>query len=524
MLRSAILATALTTGLVAASLPAQAQRTLTIGMAGIPTGMDPHYHSSNNNNAQLRQIFNPLLDLDTQSRIFPVLAESWRNLDDLTWEFRLREGVRFHDGTPLEAEDIAFSFARVPQVPNSPGPFTPMVRTIAEVRIVDPRTIHVITREPAPFFDRDITSIMILSRRIHATAQLGDFNQGRALIGTGAYRHVSYAQGERHEFTRNPDFWGPRPPWDRVVTRYMTNNGARVAALLAGDVDLIDAVPVQDVQRLSQDPRLAVFTADSITTSYLMPDTARDQAPFVTDKQGNPLPRNPLRDLRVRQAISLAIPREAIVSRLLVGQGRAAEQFAAPALPDRVQGLPPIPTDLARARALMAEAGFPDGFRMTIHGPNGFIPSDADILQAIAQGLTRIGIETRVEVLPPANFFTRATAREFGMFMTTFTTSTAANMLRQVVATRDPATGFGPFNRQHYSNPAVDAPLSEALRTMNPERRNALTAQAMRAATDDLGVIPVHYLRVSWAAQRARVRYDASPIWYTNALLASPAE
>jgi peptide/nickel transport system substrate-binding protein len=521
MLRSALLATAI---LAAAPGAALAQRTLTVGMAGIPTGMDPHYHSSNNNNAQLRQIFNPLIDLDTQSRIFPVLAESWRNVDDLTWEFRLREGVRFHDGTPFEAEDVVFSFTRVPQVPNSPGPFTPMVRTVAEVQIVDARTIRFVTREPTPFFDRDITAIMMLSRRIHANAQLGDFNQGRMLIGTGAYRHVSYAQGERHELVRNPDFWGPRPPWDRVITRYMTNNGARVAALLAGDVDLIDAVPVQDLQRLSNDPRLAVFTADSITTSYLMPDTVRDQAPFITDKQGNPLPRNPLRDLRVRQAISLSIPREAIVTRLLVGQGRAAEQFAAPSLPDRAQGLPPIPTDLVRARALMAEAGYPDGFRMTIHGPNGFIPSDADILQAIAQGLTRIGIETRVEVLPPANFFTRATAREFAMFMTTFTTSTAANMLRQVVTTRNPVTGVGPFNRQHYSNPAVDEPLLEALRTMNPERRNALTAQAMRVATTDLGVIPVHYLRVSWAAQRTRVRYDASPIWYTNALLASPAE
>lgn len=525
MSRAACLAAALlAVSLPAAAQPSQQGRTLQVGMAGVPTGMDPHFHSTNNNNAQLRQVFNTLVDLDTQSRIFPVLAESWRNLDDLTWEFRLREGVRFHDGTPFEAEDVAFSFARVPLVPNSPGPFTPMVRTVAEVRIVDARTIHVITREPTPFFDRDITGIFILSRRIHANATLADFNQGRAMIGTGAYRHVSYTQGERHEFTRNPDFWGPRPPWDRVITRYMTNNGARVAALLAGDVDLIDAVPVQDVQRLSNDPRLAVFTTDSITTSYLMPDTVREQAPFVTDRQGNPLPRNPMRDLRVRQAMSLAIPREAIVTRLLVGQGRAAEQFAAPSLPDRAPDLPPIPTDLVRARALMAEAGFADGFRMTIHGPNGFIPSDADILQAIAQGLSRIGIETRVEVLPPANFFTRATAREFGMFMTTFTTSTAANMLRQVVMTRNPVTGVGPFNRQHYSNPAVDVPLMEALRTMNPERRNALTHQAMRAATEDLGVIPVHYLRVSWAAQRARVRYDPSPVWHTNALLASPPE
>ncbi len=523
MLRRDLLLAAPALVVAPAAARAQAPRTLTIGMAGVPTGLDPHFHSTNNNNALLRQVFNPLIDLDNQSRIVPVLAESWRLLSDQVWEFRLREGVRFHDGTPFEAEDIAFTIARVPQVPNSPGPFTPAVRSVRDVEVVDARTVRFHTREPTPFFDRDITGVMMLSRRLHATSALADFNQGRAMVGTGAYRFVSYAQGERLELARNPDFWGPAQPWERVVVRFLTNNGARVAALMAGDVDLIDQVPVQDVARLGQDQRLALFSIDSTTTSYLFPDAVREQAPFVTDRQGNPLARNPLRDQRVRQAMSLAIPREAIVSRLLAGQGRAAEQFAAPPLPDRLRGLPPIPQDLDRARALLREAGFADGFRLALHGPNGFFPADSDILQAIAQGFTRAGMETRVEVLPPANFFSRATQREFGLFMTTFTTSTAANMLRQVLMTHDAQAGTGPFNRQRYSNPAVDAPLAEALRTMDEERRNALTAQAMRAATEDLGVIPVHYLRNNWAGQRNRVRYDPSPLWYTNALLASPA-
>jgi peptide/nickel transport system substrate-binding protein len=186
--------------------------------------------------------------------------------------------------------------------------------------------------------------------------------------------------------------------------------------------------------------------------------------------------------------------------------------------------MPALPTDLARARALLREAGYPDGFRMTIHGPNGFIVGDSDILQAVAQALTRIGIETRVEVIPPAPFFTRATAREFSFFFSTFTANTAAVMLRQVVMTRDPQTGFGAFNRGHYSSPAVDAPLAEALRTMDEARRNALVGQAMRAAVDDLAVIPLMYVRVNWAGMRNKVRYDAHPSWFTNALLAAPVE
>jgi len=201
-----------------------------------------------------------------------------------------------------------------------------------------------------------------------------------------------------------------------------------------------------------------------------------------------------------------------------------AEQLASRTIPDRAQGMSALPTDLARARRLMAEAGYPDGFRITIFGPNGFIVGDADMLQAVAQAFTRIGIETRVEVLPPATFFTRATAREFPLFFSTFTANSAAIMLRQVVATRNPATGFGTFNRGHYSNPAVDEPLGRALTTMNETQRNALIAQSMRAAVDDLAVIPMIYLRVSWAGQRNRVRYDAHPSWFTNALLASPVE
>jgi peptide/nickel transport system substrate-binding protein len=493
-------------------------------MGGVPTGMDPHYHSTNNNNAQLRQIFNPLIDLDTQGRPFGVLAESWRVVDDLTWEFRLREGVRFHDGTPFTPDDIAFTLARIPTIPNSPGPFTTQVRPISRVEVVDARTVRLHTSAPTPLLERDIAQVMMLSRRIHADAQLADFNAGRALVGTGAYRHVSLALGERHEIARNPEFWGPRPAWDRVVTRFITNAGARTAALMAGDVDLIDAVPVQDVPRLSADPRIALFATDSSTTAFMFPDAARDNPPHITDKQGNPLARNPLADRRVRQAISLAIPRDALVQRLMQGQGSPAEQIASRALPDRAAGLPPLATDPARARALLAEAGYPDGFRMTIHGPNGFIVNDAEILQAVAQALTRIGIETRVEVLPPAPFFTQATARNFSFFFSTFTANTAAVMLRQVVMTRDPAAGLGAFNRGHYSNPAVDRPLAEALRTMDEARRNPLVAEAMRAAVEDLAVIPLMYIRVNWAGQRNRVRYDPHPSWFTNALLASPAE
>jgi peptide/nickel transport system substrate-binding protein len=518
--RTTVLAIAL--ALAAGGAHAQDARTLTVGASSASTGMDPHYHSSNMNNGQLRQVFDLLLDLDTSGRIVPRLAESWRLIDDVTWEFKLREGVRFHDGTPFEAEDIAFTFARIPTIPNSPGPFTPSVRRIKTIEVIDPRTVRFVTDVPHPFLDFDVAGIMMLSRKVHEGMTLADFNSGRAMIGTGAYRFVSYTIGERLELVRNDAHWGGRPDWDRVVTRVIPNASARVAALLSGEVDLIDFVPVQDVRRLSNDPRLAVYGIESNGTVYLFPDAVRDQAPFVTDRQGRPLDRNPMKDARVRQAMSMAINRDGIVERLLEGQGGPASQFAAPSLPGRAPELPPLPYDLDRARALLAEAGFPDGFRMTVHGPNGWFANDGDVMQAIAQGFTRIGIETRVELLPPANLFTRATNREFAMFMTTFTTAYAANMLRQVVMTRDPEAGTGPFNRQRYSNPELDALVRQALSTMDEERRNAIVADAMRLATREMAVIPVFYLKLNWAARRDRLVYDPSPSWYTNALLATP--
>jgi peptide/nickel transport system substrate-binding protein len=520
---SAVAALAVSFGLAAS--PALAQRTLNIATIVPPSALDPHYHNTSNNNQALRQIFDSLVHFDNEGKLHPGLAESWRAIDELNWEIKLRPGVRFHDGTPFEADDVAFSIARAPNVPNSPAAFTPYVRGIAAVEVVDPVTLRIRTKAPNPMMDWDLVFVLMLSRKIHGPEpSTADFNSGRLAIGTGPYRHVSFAPNERHEIARNPEYWGETQPWDRVVTRYIPNGGARVATLLSGEVDLVDGVPYQDMPRLSTDPNIAVFGSDSITSVYMFPDSMREQTPHVTDRSGQPLPRNPLADPRVRQAMSLAINRPAIVERLYQGQGRAADQFASPPALHRVPGLPPLPYDLARGRQLLAEAGYPDGFRMTIHGPNGFFSGDDNLLQAVAQGFTRIGIETQVQTLPPAPLFTRATNREFSLFMSYLSSDTAINYMRQVVMTRDPARGTGPFNRQHYSNPAVNGPAAEALRTMDEPRRAALTIEANRALLEDMGVIPLIYLRYNWAARKDRVRYLPSHRGYTSAMWAVPVQ
>jgi len=499
--------------LAVGSAPALAQRTLTIAATSEPTSLDPHFHNTIANYATARQIFNAL----------PDLSESRRQLDDRTWEFRLREGVRFHDGTPFEAEDVAFTLARPPTVPGSPSSFAHTVRGIAAVEVVDPRTVRVRAREPSPFLLNDVWNIMVLSRRVHAAATTADFDSGRLAVGTGPYRHVAYVPAERHEVAANPDFWGGRPPWDRVTTRYVADGNARLAALASGEVDLIDGVPAQEVPRLSNDPRFAVFGVDSVITVFLFPDAARERAPHVVDRQGRPLDRNPLAERRVRQALSLAVDRQGIVQRVLHGQGKPAEQFGPPGVAGRVPDMPPLPYDPAAARRLLAEAGYPEGFRLTIHGLRADFGGSEEVLEAIAEGFSSVGVETRSETVPAAAFGVRGNNREFAALLYSFSGGAIAP-LRQLAMARNAETGAGPFNWQHYSNPMVEATLAEALRTTDDERRASLFAQAQRALAEDKGLIPVLYLRNNWAGRRDRVRYEPHRGGHTSAVFATPVD
>jgi len=228
--RTAI-AAALAAILLAAGPAAAQQRTLTVGVQTPPSALDPHYHNTTNNNMALRHIFEALFEVGPDAKLQPGLAESLRNIDATTWEVKLRPGVRFHDGTPLEAEDIAFTFARVPTVPNSPALFTPQVRTISAIEIKDPQTVVIRTREPNPLLHFDLSGPAILSRKVHGPSpSTSDFTNGKLAIGTGPYRLVEYKHNERLELARHENHWAPPQPWDRVVFRYIPQPGSRTAA------------------------------------------------------------------------------------------------------------------------------------------------------------------------------------------------------------------------------------------------------------------------------------------------------
>ncbi|MEO8487283.1 MAG: ABC transporter substrate-binding protein, partial [Betaproteobacteria bacterium] len=424
--------------LVAAAFAAPATgQDLKIAVAADVTSIDPHFFNLFPNNNIAEHIFDKLVQMDADSRMIPGLATSWKAIDPKTWEFKLRRGVKFHDGSELTAEDVAYSIDRVAQIPNSPGPFVAYTKAITGKEIVDPYTIRFRTAAPHPLMPNDLSTIYIVSKKVATGASTEDFNSGKATVGSGRFKFVRYANGDRVELARNDAYWGDKVPYEKVTFRIIKNEASRVAALLSGDVDAIEQPPIADLPRLKSDPKFTVTSKISHRVIYFNFDHLDRQSPFVAGKDGKPLAKNPFQDLRVRRAVSKAINRAAIADRVMEGQATPAGQLVSEKLFGNVPGMKAEAYDPEGAKRLLAEAGYPDGFNLTIHGPSGRYVNDEKIVQAVAQMLTRVGIVSKVETAPMAPYSSRASKQEFSFHMVGWGASTgeASSPLRSLLAT-----------------------------------------------------------------------------------------
>ena len=500
-LHAAVLATSLAFGV--AALPVHAAG-LTIGLSGDITSLDPHYHNVTPNANVAEHMFETLIAKDEKMRFKPGLAMSWKAVDETTWEIKLRPGVKFHDGSEFTAADVVFSLNRPATVKNSPSPYTIYTKGFKDIVAVDKLTVRITTNGPYPLVPNDLSTIYVVSKKASENASSDDFNSGRAMVGTGPYKFAAFRKGDRVELVRNDAYWGKKPEWDTVSLRILTNDAPRVAALLAGDVQVIENVPTSDVRKLSSDASVSVFKVPTFRMMYLHLDSNRDVSPFVSDKSGKPLAKNPLKDARVREAISKAISRQAIVDRVMEGAAEPTGQLVNSTLFGHVPNLKPDALDAAGAKKLLAEAGYPDGFQLTLHAPNNRYVNDEQVAQAIASMLTRIGIQTRVEAMPSATFFTRANKLDFSFLLAGWGADTgeAGSSLKSLLATYDTAKGWGASNRGRYSNPALDAKLTTALTTIDDKAREKLLQEATELGVKDYGVIPLYYQINVWAAKK----------------------
>ena len=473
ILRRLAAAVAVSSSLLLA-IPAGAQE-LKIAVAADVTSIDPHFFNLFPNNNIAEHIFDKLVQMDADSRMIPGIATSWKTLDETTWEFKLRKGVKFHDGSELTAEDVAFSIDRVPTVPNSPGPFTAYTKAITSIEIVDPYTIRFKTAAPHPLMPNDMSTIYIVSKKIATGATTEDFNSGKVAVGSGRYKFVRYANGDRVELVRNDNYWGEKPAFDKVQFKIIKNEAARVAALLSGDVDAIEQPPTADLARLKKDPKFTLTSKISHRVIYFNFDHLSRVSPFVTAKDGKPLDKNPLHDLRVRRAISKAINRPAIAERVMEGQAIPSGQLVSEKLFGHNPALKAEVYDPDGAKKLLAEAGYPNGFNLTIHGPSGRYVNDEKIVQAVAQMLSRVGIAAKVETAPMGPYSGRASKQEFSFHMVGWGASTgeASSPLRSLLATYNRDKGLGAVNWGRYSNAKVDYLIEQALQQVDDENRRS---------------------------------------------------
>lgn len=489
---------------------------LKVGLSAEPSAMDPHFHNLTPNNSLTKHIFDRLVDQDDNQLLTPMLAVSWKTLDDTTWEFKLRPNVKFTDGSDFTANDVIYTVCRAPRVENSPSSFGIATRAIVGMEAKDPLTVTIKTETPYPLLPNELSTIGILSAKANGAGQVAfdrkecknagtypkteEFNAGRAAIGTGPYKLVQFTKGDRIVLERNDNYWGKKPDWERIVFRPITSAGPRVAALLSEDVDLIENVPIQDLNRIKQNSNFEVVQGLSNRVIYLHFNYIDDHPPGVEGTDG----KNPFRDRRVREAISKAIDREAIVARIMGGVAMPAGELLPPTMFGANKNMTAPKPDPAAAKKLLAEAGYPNGFSLVLGTPNDRYINDAQIAQAVAQMLTRIGLKVSLDAMTASQFFAKRTKRGFGMWLAGWGAGTGemSSPLKALVATPNKDKGLGTTNPGGYSNQKADELLIKALNTVDDEKRAALLAQSSRAAMEDYGVIPLHFEMTTWAYRK----------------------
>ncbi|WP_320198679.1 ABC transporter substrate-binding protein [Agrobacterium sp. rho-13.3] len=502
--RAAVLATALIGGVSSAVFAAD----LTIGVRAGPLSIDPDFTAAGTHAEAMKHIYDSLIKSGNHLELEPGLATSWTAVDDTTWEFKLRPGVKFHDGSDFTAEDVKFSIERIPRVAG-PNPTTIYVRRVKAVEIVDPLTIRVKTDGPAPTLPNDFIRLFVVSHIAakdysdSAEKASEGFNSGKAAIGTGPYKFVSWTPKEQLVLERFDGYWGGKEPWDKVIRKELPNDAARVAQLKAGQVDLIARIPASDVPTLEKDSKLTIVRQDSVYLFNIAFDF-REKSPQISAKDGSPLAKNPFTDPKVREAFDLAIDRETITEIAMEGMGTVQSQLVTPNIFGYNPDVKPTKSDVDKAKKLLAEAGYPDGFKVTFSFTNDRLPGDKDAGTTIAQMLTAIGIQVEANAQPGAVYFPANTRGDYSLTMSGWGTLTGESnyTLSSLVHTNEPAKKLGAFNIRGYSNPTLDKLIESAGVEMDAAKREQYLKDANALVATDRPNLSIASIISAWGMKK----------------------
>lgn len=478
----------------ATATASDAERTLVVSQGSDILSLDPYAFLESPTFCVLRNVFDPLTDTDANLKLTPCLAESWENKSPAEWIFHLREGVTFHDGQPFDASDAVFSLRRAIDWPKSRvGGEIPAVDT---VEAIDALTLRIVTKQPDPVLPLRLGMVLMMDAESAGTA-LEDPERGEAWLathanGTGPYRVEDWRRDDACDLTANENYWGGAPaPVRRMRFAATANDATRMAELASGGVDILVNVPPRSAARVEKTPGYTMARRPSMRLIYLGVDSGRDESPGVPGS-----PPNPLRKLKVREAIACAINRPLIVEKVMAGNARAAYQLMPEAVTGYDPNLPEIPCDPERAKTLLAEAGYPDGFEVRLDGPNDRYVNDAEILQAIAAQLARVGIKCEINAKPKASFFAEERAGNCSLFLIGWSNSNGdgAPTFEHLLHTpADDETRGASNTSTCYGNPELDRISELAATEFDPNKREMLLRAANRMATLDLPHIPLHF-------------------------------
>jgi peptide/nickel transport system substrate-binding protein len=481
-------------------------QTLRIASAFDPQTQDPHaiallYHSR-----VAYQVHESLVGRDAQFRLEPALAVSWQQLEPRRWRFKLRPDVKFHDGSTMTADDVVFSIERA-MGRTSQRAF--QLKGVSGSKAVDPLTVDILLEAPDAVLPEKLQYISIMSRawsERHGVQQSQDYNGKQETFavrnanGTGPYKLARYEPDVRTVLQRHAGWWGRADPRNGNVAEVqfvvIKSDATRLAALASGEVELVLDPPFQDIERLQREARLKVTGVAELGQQYFTFDHARPELEF-SDVKG----RNPFQDLRVRQAVWHALNIDLIIDKVLRGQAEPAGLFLSPL----VDGVDPstdrrLPYDPARARALLAEAGYPNGFGVTLDCVN--VTWRQNVCQAAVSMLTQVGIRASLRTTAPNLFFPKLTQGTASFVEYGWTASPDAwNSLNGLFRTYD-RNGLGSFNAGRYSNPKLDV-LIDAIR-VEPDiaRRRGMVGEALKMVAADLPYIPLYRRKLNWAMAR----------------------
>ncbi len=480
--------------------------TLRVANQGDANSMDPH---SLNESLQLSftgNIYEPLVGRDRKLALTPALATAWKQTSPTVWRFELRKGVTFHGGEKLTADDVVFSFKRAAGDGSDMKGYT---SSIKEVRKVDDFTVDIETTAPFPILPDVISLVYIMNKawceqnkaekpvdRRKGIENAASFRAN----GTGPFRLKERQPTTRTVLVRNLNHWAKAEGnVDEVIFTPIGNDATRVAALLSGEVDVMEPVPLQDVERLKSNANLKVMQGPELRTIFLGMDQKRDELLFSNIKG-----KNPFKDIRVRRAFYQAIDIETIRTRVMRGAATPTALMVAPGIKGFVADLnkrPPF--DVEAAKKLMAEAGYPNGFEVGMNCPNDRYVNDGEICQAVAANLARIGVKVNLQAESKATYFPKILSRNTSFYMLGWTPGTydSHNALSNLIATPT-EKGQGLFNLGSYSSPKIDELTAKIQGETDEARRNAMIAEAFKLHADDFGHIPLHQQALAWAMKK----------------------